>query len=756
MKKKKLVIYFMFFICLVVTNLGCSGCSYVTLNNVAADTSTQTKVVYFSEKNVKTGLTKLTLAGSVKTPIKKSKEFAVAYKDQYIISFDYVTKGGTNKFTVDLCSGLYKKQLTAKTTAKHYDWIITIGDKNINKCILQFKDDVADSNEKDITLSNIIMHKTVKVQKRVVGEKIGTLPKLTKTDYTFLGWYTSETGGKKVTASTKLANSTLIKYYPRFMKTGADSIALSASSVSLGYKSKVKINATLTPTEVYNTKINWTSSNPSVATVDSEGTVTGVSLGTATITAESNNKTAICNVTVVKGTNPISVVASQTLSSKYKNETVNVGFDGATKAQGDVTYKIVSQKNSSNTAVSSFSLPDVSVPEIKIAASIAGTYTVVVRATAKGNSNYESGSKNITLTVNIAKPSITFDYYPKTTIKVGETTMINLNSKHKNDTKITFKSSNTKVATVSNGKIVGKAKGTAKITVYYENIDIKTFTINVLPKTGKISGAGGFWGYKSLNAKTPVLATSTFFKSLAKNGTGTFQSSKYVISSGGVKYTYNTSSEILSVGNKTIRLRIYYPQGVDLSTTNTLVYMGGRGESNFGGVFSDAKKNPAVIKSGGIVALIAEGKNASFDGDCGAYVTKFLKAITKQKSGVKNSILGFSDGAHYVFHALKNETYNRVVVFSGYMDVYSEYKNAKNTEIIFMIASGDGNYTQAQTALRNLIKQGFKNLSMVSMGTNLKSFESSALIINPGSKLMKNGHFSENVINSGIIQYLND
>ncbi len=648
MKIRKIVVYVIFFACLVIIN---SGCSYAQLN-AAADSSTQTKVVFYSEKNVKTGLSKVTLAGSVKTPVVNSKEFAISPKEKYIISFDYVTKGGTNKFKVDLCSGTVKKELTAKTTSKHYDWIVSISDTKISKCILQFKDDIADSSEKDIIISNITMNKPVKIQTGIIGEKIGTLPKLTKTDYTFLGWYTSVTGGKKISSSTKLANASIIKYYPRFMKTGADSITLSESSLSVGYKSKVKMNATLTPAEVYNNKIIWTSSDPSVATVDSEGTVTGVSLGMATITAESNNKTATCDITVVKGTNPISVTGSQSLSSKYKTVDVTISFTGATKAQGDVKYKIVSQKNSSNTAVKYFSIPDANVAKINIASSIVGTYTVVVRATANGNSNYESGYKDIKLTINIAKPSITFDYYPKTTIKVGETTMIKLNKKHKDDTRISYKSSNTKVATVSNGKIVAKAKGSATVTVYYDKVVIKTFTINVLPKTGKITGAANFWGYKSLNAKTPVLASSSFFKSIAQKGTGTFQSSKYVITIGGVKYTYNTSNEILTVSNKTIKLRIYYPKGVDLSTTNTLVYMGGRGEANFGGVFSDAKKNPAIIKSGGIVALIAEGKNASFDGDCGAYVTKFLKAITKQKSGVKNSILGFSDGAHYVFHAL--------------------------------------------------------------------------------------------------------
>jgi hypothetical protein len=44
---------------------------------------------------------------------------------------------------------------------------------------------------------------------------------------------------------------------------------------------------------------------------------------------------------------------------------------------------------------------------------------------------------------------------------------------------------------------------------------------------------------------------------------------------------------------------------------------------------------------------------------------------------------------------------------------------------------------------------------MVSMGNDLSRLVDKILIINPG-KLMKNAHVSENVINSGIIEYLND
>ena len=131
-----------------------------------------------------------------------------------------------------------------------------------------------------------------------------------------------------------------------------------------------------------------------------------------------------------------------------------------------------------------------------------------------------------------------------------------------------------------------------------------------------------------------------------------------------------------------------------------------------------------------------------------------MKAITKQKSGMKNSILGFSDGAHRVTDAAKLEKYDRMVIFSGYVN-YVEYPNAKDSEIIFMIASKDGNYRSIPSNLNNMRKYGYKNVTVVTNGTNLSRYTSDYLIIDPGS-LLRNGHLSINVLNSKIIEYLND
>ncbi len=80
------------------------------------------------------------------------------------------------------------------------------------------------------------------------------------------------------------------------------SVTLNKSTLSLLKGTNETLKATINPSNTTDSKtLTWTSSNTSVATVDSTGKVTGVNAGTATITVTtSNKKTATCKVTVTK------------------------------------------------------------------------------------------------------------------------------------------------------------------------------------------------------------------------------------------------------------------------------------------------------------------------------------------------------------------------------------------------------------------------------------------------------------------------
>ena len=91
------------------------------------------------------------------------------------------------------------------------------------------------------------------------------------------------------------------------------SVALNKTTLTLDIGKTSNLRATVYPSNAANKKCTWSSSNTSVATVDSNGKVTAKKAGTATITVKtSNGKTANCKVTVNLPTPQITSLANTT------------------------------------------------------------------------------------------------------------------------------------------------------------------------------------------------------------------------------------------------------------------------------------------------------------------------------------------------------------------------------------------------------------------------------------------------------------
>ena len=104
-------------------------------------------------------------------------------------------------------------------------------------------------------------------------------------------------------------------------------------------------------------------------------------------------------VVIKKADNPLTLPETQNLTLTSGNGQQYVDLSGASGGIGNVAYALISQKDSSNAEVAYFSLSGsrlIAGPNTP-----AGTYTVVVRATAAGGSNYNSVTKDSVITVTV-------------------------------------------------------------------------------------------------------------------------------------------------------------------------------------------------------------------------------------------------------------------------------------------------------------------------------------------------------------------
>lgn len=106
------------------------------------------------------------------------------------------------------------------------------------------------------------------------------------------------------------------------------SVTLSETSATLLVGDTFQLEATVSPEDATDSSLTWTSSKPSVATVNANGLVTAVAEGTVTITAKANDasgKSASCTITVEKAAVLVGeIVLDQTLAEIEVGKTLQL------------------------------------------------------------------------------------------------------------------------------------------------------------------------------------------------------------------------------------------------------------------------------------------------------------------------------------------------------------------------------------------------------------------------------------------------
>ncbi len=239
-------------------------------------------------------------------------------------------------------------------------------------------------------------------------------------------------------------------------------VTLNASTIAVQVGKTTNALKVATKSPSNDTVKTWASSDKKIATVTSKGVIKGIKKGSATITVTmKSGAKATCKVTV-----QTAKVVTKSLKISDSKLTVLTGKKATlTVARNPISATEKITWSSSNSKVATVDSKGV------VTAKKAGT----VKITAKS-----SNGKNVKCTVTVKNASITLKS-TKATIKVGKTATIKVKGTFPaNDTIKSYKSSNTKVATVSNkGVVTGKKAGTAKITVTTKSGAKATYTVTV-------------------------------------------------------------------------------------------------------------------------------------------------------------------------------------------------------------------------------------------------------------------------------------
>lgn len=234
----------------------------------------------------------------------------------------------------------------------------------------------------------------------------------------------------------------------------------------------------------YGCNIQWSSSDTSIATVDSDGYVTVKDAGKVTITAKISNNYSSYNYNTdsvtfttryYETTTPTTTTTSTTVQPAY----INLYSPSSSNLYVGNTFKI---NYSASDVYISWSSSDTSIATVDSDGyvTVKGAGTVTITADASGYySSYDSDSvtfttyyKNTTTTTSTSSKPVTTtttisENQPKIipdslTMKPGDTSLVFVLNMPEGKT-VNWTSDNTKVATVSDGKVTAAGEGTATI-----------------------------------------------------------------------------------------------------------------------------------------------------------------------------------------------------------------------------------------------------------------------------------------------------
>ena len=310
------------------------------------------------------------------------------------------------------------------------------------------------------------------------------------------------------------------------------SISVSGSSATVEEESTLQLTVSVLPNNATNKTVTWSSNHDSIATVNTDGLVTGVSVGEAKITATANDGSSVygyIDITVTAKPIQTEFDAELTSESNCTSVTVN-GNDGikvgTSKNAGSMTITVGAGATrltfyaaawaSTNTTLSlTTASGTIGTNSFALTAdaNVSGNETIFTLNSAESTYFLETTLSGISsetdITLTAAKRFVVWGakyytvqeepVYPtsitltgESSIAIGETSQLTVNytPAETNVKNVTFTSSKTNIATVDeNGLVTGLAAGTSRITAtaQTENGTTSSYldvTVNTVAVTG--------------------------------------------------------------------------------------------------------------------------------------------------------------------------------------------------------------------------------------------------------------------------------
>ena len=243
----------------------------------------------------------------------------------------------------------------------------------------------------------------------------------------------------------------------KFPAVAVTDITLNYSEVTLMAGDAIALQAIIAPTYATDPTVTWTTSDASVAIVV-RGVVTAVAPGTATITAKAGDVEATCVVTVEKRYVAVmGVIMSQSTATVTEGETLTLT---ATVTPADADDKTVTWETS-----------DAAIATVEagvVTALVPGTVTITAKA----------GSRQATCVVTVNKRYVPVTEiilnYTDITLEVGQKVTLSATVLPENADKktVVWKSSDTKVATISRKVLKAISEGTAVISAETDDLTV--------------------------------------------------------------------------------------------------------------------------------------------------------------------------------------------------------------------------------------------------------------------------------------------